>query len=175
MARKIFTVTHADGTVSKRTSESRTYTHAVEVGTRRSTTVAREEAAVAEMRQRVATLEAALADGTMTRAERPWWGGTETYVTVSIGGEYAGAWVETLEGEPKKPEEVLDVEAAKASIASRIEQERHTLARYEDRARLAERGPEIAWTVLSWSSSAALAEKASRSARHDVVRVVAVD
>jgi hypothetical protein len=147
---KTTTVTHPDGTVSKRTSESRTYTHAVVISRTRESLVADEmsNAAAADERARIA---AAAVGGEVTEESRSWSGGLR-YITLFLGGEYAGAHVSD---KPRPSDEEL-----REGMRKRVKESEARAQEYRDKAAKLGRGPAMQYGVLRWSSRADLAHSA---------------
>lgn len=157
MARKITTVTHPDGTVSRRTSERADYQFAVVV-TEAAETLALEEDARADLcRAEAEALQAALADGTVTTTTRPWSGGG-AYVDVSIGGAWAAGGVDCPAEGKAAPTEA----EALAKLAEQITSRLANAAWHDERAAAHRAGAPTRYRVVRWSARAANAYQAAR-------------
>lgn len=169
MARK-FTVTHADGTVSTRTSQRAEYAFAVEVKSdkREEARSLRETAAKSD--ERAAHLDAVAETGAVTEQRRPWAFGGE-YVSLYVGGEFAGSYT-------TKGDEPLTEEALRERVRATAAQARKHAETCRARADVLDAGPEFTYGVFRWSRTAALAEKGMREVvlhGRGEARVVPVD
>ena len=151
-----FTVTHPDATVSTRSSVRATYTHAVVLGSPRGVKIAAAESSLVAFRSDLERLQEALETGAVTEERRPWSFGGE-YVTHYVGGEYATGYPE--ERGLKTDDEV------RALLAEQIDAKRAFLPRIEAGLTEALAAPEVTYSVLRWSSSAANAAKGLREFR----------
>lgn len=142
-------VTHPDGTISKRNSKTRDYTHAVvfEQDNRKHAAYLRKQAD--RDRARAAEVRKA-ADGPITE-ERSSGGSTTMYV----GGEYAG-WV--APGADRPSDEDLRAKVR----ADADDHDANALAKDQEIEEL-ENGPETSYNVVRWSGSADNALKAKNS------------
>jgi hypothetical protein len=187
--KRLTTVTHPDGTVSRRTSETRTYTHAVAVGPapaeamaayldRRATEL---EAAAAVLREAAATAKVTIRDRGLGGNSRDLithvakLAGTEVYTWCSADGRTESHRTETTE--------VVEVgpyvrESARSGAEWREKEAANLLSRAaEIRAAGAPVGE---WGVVRWSSRADLAQAALSTFDHlaaqgSPVQVVPVD
>jgi hypothetical protein len=170
MARNITTVTHADGTVSRRTSASAIYAFAVEVkrDRRHEALCLRESADAADAR--AARFDALAETGAVTETRKPWAFGGE-YVTLYVGGEFATSFVSDRDERPSD-------EDARAKVRAYADGARKHAATLRDRAATLDAGPEFTYGIYRWSRTAALAEKGLREVvlhGRGEARVVPVD
>jgi hypothetical protein len=176
MARK-FTVTHTDGTVSRRSSARAEYAFAVEVKSdmREEASALRDNAKARD--EHAAKCDAAALLGEVTEESRPWSRGA-TYTEVSVGGEWAGSYV-TAGPEGGWERARLTDDAYRAEVARKAEEARENAAAYRAKADALDAGPEFTYGVYRWSRTAALAEKGAREVTwlkgRSSVRVVPVD
>lgn len=152
MAKNTTTVTHEDGTTSTRTSQSRTYTHAVVISRTRESLV---QAALrhATDRDDAAAVAEKAATGEITEKTRPWAQGKLTYTDLYVGGEWAGAHVSD---EPRPTDDKL-----RSNLRERADQARRKAATHRAEAETLAAGPDMTYGVLRWSSRADLAERAA--------------
>lgn len=175
MAAKKFTVTHPDGTVSKRSSQSREYTHAVVEAVQRQYFVDQAQERVDDLRKHIANLQEALKADHLDKSTTPWaFGGTRT--SAYLGGQYVTAWNDA-EGEPAQD---LSLEDAREIFETRIKETRVRLAQALARVEQEKARPEISYGAVRWSSSEALALKAANGefaprSRYITVTVKPVD
>jgi hypothetical protein len=146
------TVTHPNGQVSTRTSQSRIYTHAVVISRTRQSMVDDELDQAAEYDSRALTAKRAI-DGEVTESSRTWSRGL-TYTSLFLGGEYAGAHVSD---EPRPSDDQLREE-----MRERVSRNLAQVSLHRAKAAKIAAGPEMAYGVLRWSSRADLAESAAR-------------
>lgn len=160
MAKQTTTVTHPDGRVSKRTSETRVYTHAVVITRTRESLVA-DALADAEREVSASAKYGAALGGAVTEESKPWSGGL-TWTTLYVGGEWAGA-------HPSDKPRPSDDE-----LQEHIRRQRDGLRQRADdllaKAAQAQSGPAAAYGVLRWSGSEANALKAARGEYASLVR-----
>lgn len=192
MAARKTTVTHADGTVSTRKSQSRTYTHAVEIAPARAAAYAAwQTAAAAKEEARAAQYRAAAAAGKVVIKSRGFPGTRpeslhDYEATLAGTGGYVYTWCSAdgrtqdivADGKP-----IVDVRAYLIEHATQyaegIEQRAAEL-RAEAAKILAAGTPVGDYGVLRWSSRADLATKALSEfdyavQRGHTIRVVPVD
>lgn len=156
MAPKKFTVTHPDGTVSKRSSQSREYTHAVVEAVTRQYFVDLAQSRVDDLRKFIAQHEEALKADYVAKETARWaFGGTRT--SAYLGGQYVTAWNDK-EGETPQD---LSLEDAREIIQERIRETRVRLAQALARVEQEKARPDLSYGVVRWSSSEALAIKAA--------------
>lgn len=153
-------VTHPDGTVSKRTSQNRTYTHAVVMSQTRESLIA-DALAYAAKFDELAAADLAAVDGEITTESRDWSGGL-TYYSLYVGGEYAAAHVSD---QPRPSDDDLRAKLRKgaASQSARADEYRARAAKLAD-------SPTVVYGVLRWSSRADLAHKAATGEFGGLVR-----
>ncbi|WBQ03829.1 hypothetical protein [Kribbella sp. CA-293567] len=173
------TVTHPDGTVSKRNSVSKVYTHAIEVADDNHMEAA-ELARLAERREAEAEqYSRALAEGhVVIRAERWAFGGRRlkfALIDTATDAElYAGAHIVTDEGVLATNSKEADVPS---SAAHTIESLTADAARLRKQAAKLAAGPQTSYGVVRWSQTerSAVAALASFNRAGRVARVVPVD
>lgn len=149
---RLTTVTHPDGSVSKRTSKSHVYTYAVEVAIPRAYYVTEAEDGLERCLRVRAEVEAALADGTIVRACDPW-SRSQTWETATVGGHYATSY----DNRREIPSDDVVLARLARSLDSTQESERSrrkTLAK-------AQNMPETVYKTARWSSREDLARKAA--------------
>lgn len=152
MAPRKFTVTHPDGSVSKRSSQNALYTFTI---VREVSLAARVTKAEETMRSAQEMLDNAIrarAAGVVTHMGRPWFEGS-TYVNVEVGGEWITSYV-SPKVEPMSDAEALALQDVK--IVGYREYLEHTTEGL-DKAR---RGPQMRYKVMRWSRTRDLATKA---------------
>jgi hypothetical protein len=169
MARK-FTVTHTDGTVSRRSSARAEYAFAVEVKTDERDHAAHLRARAAEVSARQAEVLVA-AQGDITEERKPWPFGGE-YVTLKVGGEFATAY-------PTERDERPSDEAIRAALLDQAAQMTKNIDGLRAQADRLDAGPEFTYGVYRWSRTEALAAKGAKEVTwltgRSSVRVVPVD
>lgn len=155
------TVTHADGSVSKRSSVRATYTHAVVVSRTAASIAAKHRAEAAKCLTAAAEYDVA-AQGEILRKQdgKPGsWLGVRT--TVTVGGTYADSTFADGEGGRSSERAPLTDEQARAAVQAYGDNARERATQSEERAAKAEAGPAVTYAVLRWSSRADLAQKAA--------------
>lgn len=153
-------VRHPDGTVSKRTSKSRVYSHAVVIEKTAEARAVEQEHAAAIDDAHVARYETA-ATGAITEDRRPAWAGGES-VSLYVGGVYAGYYNTAREERPS--DEVL-----RKVVEDYAANARKRAATYRARA-AQERAGTTSFSVLRWSSREDLARKAAEGEFARMVR-----
>ena len=169
MSRRITTVTHPDGTVSKRTSARATYGFALEVKWDKRAEGAEKRQAATQWKADSESMTEAVANGEITEQRRPWSGGRE-YVDLYINGHYATAYVTDRE----RPTD----DAIRAALAEYAEHAFENATAYNRLATECETGPEFTYYVTRWSRTADLAEKGRNETRligRSTARVVPVE
>jgi hypothetical protein len=156
----VTTITHPDGTVSKRKSESRIYTHGVVICRSRESLVEDELATAALYDGHAATAERAVG-GEITESRSSWSGGLE-YISLKLDGQYAESYVS--DRERPTDEELRD------GMRKRVAENEARAAKCRDRAEELRRGPAADYGVLRWSSRADLAHKAASGEYGSLVR-----
>jgi len=186
MSRKT-TVTHPDGTVSKRTSQNAIYAFAVETTVDRWEEAGQLRRLADENDVEAERLRTAFSADDVIEESRPWmYGGTRVNVTLRAhdGGKnkWIGAYMLDENGVVKNREGNEDAanesEWRAAKIAEYIVAEHRYAAQNRERAATLDAGPQFTYHIARWSRSAALAEKGSnefRNSRYANVRVVPVD
>lgn len=158
------TVTHPDGTVSKRTSKSRAYTHAVVHVETRAHRVADARADLARAQEQVTKYAAMLADGVVANGERDLrpagaFLGSRQFLTMA--GQYASSYFfdDSIPGKTEAEQRPSD-EAVIAGVQEWHDKAVAYVARAEAAVAKAEASPEVTYGVVRWSSRADLAVKA---------------
>lgn len=157
MASRVTTVSHPDGTVSKRTSARATYTHAAVVKTDEREQAEHYRALAAAAEAEAQRQDAAALLGKVTEESRPWSRGA-TYHDVYVGGQWAGSYV-TAGPEGGWDKERLTDDEYRAAVARSAESSRESAAQYRATADAKDAGPEFTYGVYRWSRNAALAAK----------------
>ena len=183
MARKVTTVTHIDGTVSKRASVTRTYSHAVEVTTNQREVATNLLAAALRDDDEVARLFTISFPLTTREERKPWGRNGETRVTfyaVAPEGRgddvYLGADVIRADGTVDETYHTATdfLAELKADVTRYVD----SAVRNRAYADMLNEGPELTYTIVRWSSSAVNAEKGSHEwlgRGYAAVKVVEVD
>lgn len=151
MAGNKTTVTHPDGTVSKRTSKTRSYTHAVVLEQTRDYLVDQALTTAAVHDRAAEAFVKAAASGDITEERRDWTGG-RTYISLYLGGKFADSYVDDR---PRPSDDEL-----RAKHLKRAAEQRAGAEKYRKLAATHAAGPEAVYGVLRWSSRADLAHKA---------------
>ncbi|HMM95387.1 hypothetical protein [Phycicoccus sp.] len=152
-------VTLPDGTVEKRNSKTRTYTHAVvyEQDNAKAAQSLREQAAA--QRAKGEDLRKKADTGKITETRRPWGGGAE-YVDVYVGGEYvAGGPIGSNLPDFERPTD----DELRAKLRGYADGRDREAERLDAKADRLDAGPDKSYSVLRWSGSEQNARSGSRS------------
>jgi hypothetical protein len=176
------TVTHPDGTVSKRKSANALYAFAVEVTTDQRKVAANQRQEAEEARLNAARARAAADLGKIVEETRPWMRDMTrlTYYLMAPGGEkvYAGAATVYADGTIHRDTKNNGEEGDSPVEYVRNSAERYDAmaVHYDEMAVALDAGPALAYGVVRWSRTQVLAEKGANEFRHYAqVRIVAVD
>lgn len=177
MAKNITTVTHADESVSKRSSASAVYTHAVVVKTTRETLVARAEANAKRAEEAAAEYREAAAKGSVVHTVDTYRASGYSTTDVTLGGVFVAMFQTNTDGSAKYGSDISDADA-RAKVEAYAAGCDDTAKGYRASAAKHLAGPEAVYDVVRWSRRFDLAAKAAQGEfahAGDEVTVVAVD